>query len=112
MEVSSRQDIVAYLRSNKKLFYERFGVTRMGLFGSVVRDEETHSSDIDMVVEIEENRRNIHSFLGLKRFLEKEFARKVDLGFEHSLKPAVRDRIKGQIIYVWTESIQKWHGKT
>jgi hypothetical protein len=100
MEISSRQEMVAYLKNNKRLFYEKFGVTRMGIFGSFVREEQTCSSDIDMVVEIEKDRKNIHSFLQLKRFLEKELARTIDLGFEHSLKPVVREKIKGQIIYV------------
>ena len=70
MEISSIEEIVAYLRNNKRFFYDRFGVTRIGIFGSFVRDGQTPSSDIDMVVEIEENRKNIHSFLQLKRFLE------------------------------------------
>jgi hypothetical protein len=100
MEISSIEEIVAYLRNNKRLFYDRFGVTRMGIFGSFIRNEQTRSSDIDMVVEIEKSRKNIHSFLQLKRFLEKELARGIDLGFEHSLKPMVREKIKGQIIYV------------
>jgi predicted nucleotidyltransferase len=100
MEISSIREIVAYLKNNKRLFYDRFGVTRIGIFGSFVRDGQTPSSDIDMVVEIEKSRKNIHSFLQLKRFLEKELARKIDLGFEHSLKPMVREKIKGQIIYV------------
>ena len=100
MEISSIEEIVAYLKSNKSFFYERFGVTRMGIFGSFTRGEQTFSSDIDMVIEIEKSKKNIHSFLAVKRFSEKELARKIDLGFEHSLKPIVRDKIKGQIIYV------------
>jgi len=100
MEISSKEEIVAYLKNNKRFFYDKFGVTRMGLFGSFVRGDQTRSSDIDMIVEMEKGRKNIHSFLQLKRFLEKELAKKIDLGFEHSLKPTVRDRIKGQIIYV------------
>jgi len=100
MEISSNEEIVAYLKSNKSFFYDKFGVTRMGIFGSFVRGEQTRSSDIDIIVEIEEGRKNIHIFLQLKRFLEKELEKKVDLGFEHSLKPIVRDKIKGQIIYV------------
>lgn len=100
MGISSIEDIVAYLKNNKSFFYERFGVTRMGIFGSFTREEQTSSSDIDMVVEIEKNRKNIHSFLAIKRFLEKELSRKIDMGFEHSLKPVIREKIKGQIIYV------------
>ena len=56
MEISSIEEIVAYLRNNKRLFYDRFGVTRMGIFGSFIRNEQTRSSDIDMVVEIEKSR--------------------------------------------------------
>jgi predicted nucleotidyltransferase len=57
-------------------------------------------SNIDIIVEIEKGRKSIHNFLQLKRFLEKELEKKIDLGFEHSLKPIVRDKIKEQIIYV------------
>ena len=100
MEISSKEEIVAYLKSNKSFLYDKFGVTRIGIFGSFVRGEQTRSSDIDIIVEIEKGRKNIHIFLQLKRFLEKELEKKIDLGFEHSLKPIVRDKIKGQIIYV------------
>ena len=65
-----------------------------------MRGDQTPSSDIDIVIEMEKNKKNIHSFLQLKRYLEKEINRKVDLGFEKSLKPAIKDKIKGQIIYV------------
>jgi predicted nucleotidyltransferase len=100
MEISSIDDLIAYLSNNKILLYERFGVNSIGIFGSFVRKRQTASSDIDMIVEIEKGRKNIHNFLQLKRFLEKELARKVDLGFEHTLKPILKDKIKEEIIYV------------
>jgi predicted nucleotidyltransferase len=100
MEISSKEEMVAYLKKNKTFFHDKFGVTRMGIFGSFVRGGQTRSSDIDMIVEIEKGRKNIHTFLQLRRFLERELAKKIDLGFEHSLKPIVRDKIKDQIIYV------------
>ena len=100
MAVTSKDDIITYLNNNKILLYEKFGVSRIGIFGSFVKQGQTASSDIDLVVEIERSRKNIHSFMQLKRFLEKELARKVDLGFEHALKPIVKDKIKEEIIYV------------
>lgn len=100
MKVSSIEEIVTYLKNKRKFFYDRFGVTRMGVFGSFVRDKQTSSSDIDMVIEMEKGRKSIHSFLQLKRFLEKELERKVDLGFENSLKPAIKEKLKSRIIYV------------
>ncbi len=87
------------MRKNKTFLNESFGVTRIGIFGSFVRGEQTSSSDVDIVVEMSKDRKNLHSFLRLKRFLENETARKIDLGFEHSLKPAVKEKIIKQIIY-------------
>ena len=49
MEISSIEDIAAYLKNNKRFFCERFGVTRMGIFGNFVREDQTSSSDIDTV---------------------------------------------------------------
>ena len=60
MEVSSITDLVAYLRDKKVFFRERFGVTRMGVFGSFVRGGPTVDSDIDLVVEFEKSKKNIH----------------------------------------------------
>ncbi len=100
MEKLSINAIINHLQKNKRYLYERFGVTRIGIFGSFVKGVHTSSSDIDIVIEMEENRKNLHTFLQLKRYLEKETARKIDLGFEHSLKPIVQESIKEQIIYV------------
>jgi hypothetical protein len=100
MEISTISDLVAYLRDKKAFLHEKFGVIRMGVFGSFAQERQSIASDIDLVVEFEKSRKNIHTFLQLRRLLEKELSRKVDLGFEHSLKPIVRERIKGKVIYV------------
>jgi len=100
VKISTKNDLVAYLRDKKAFFQERFGVTRIGVFGGFARCEQTIESDIDLVVEFEKSKKNIHTFLQLKRVLETELSRKVDLGFMHSLKPVVRENIKREIIYV------------
>jgi len=100
VEISTIGEIVAYLKDKKAFFHERFGVTRMGVFGSFARGGQTSKSDIDLLVEFEKSKKNIHTFLQLRRLLEKELSRKVDLGFENSLKSVVRENIKGKIIYV------------
>jgi uncharacterized protein len=100
MVISTTDELVAYLRNKKAYFHEKFGVTRMGVFGSFSQGAQNTKSDIDLVVEFEKSRKNIHTYLQLRRLLEKELSRKVDLGFEHSLKPLVRERIKRKVIYV------------
>ena len=99
MEKLSTDEIMSYLKQNMAVLNERFGVTRVGIFGSFARGEQSAGSDIDMVVEMEKDRKNIHSFLKLKRFLEKEMEREIDLGFEHSLKPTIKEKVIKQIIY-------------
>lgn len=99
MEIASIDELVAYLRDRKPFLRERFGVTRIGVFGSFAQGGHSVESDIDLVVEIEKSKKNIHIFFQLRRLLEKELSRKIDLGIEHSLKPIVRANIKGKIIY-------------
>ncbi len=96
----STEEVIDYLSRNKNLLHENFGVTRIGLFGSFAHKRQTTDSDIDIVVEFEKDKKNIHSFFGLKRFLEAGLGRKVDLGPEHCLKPAVREKNKDRILYV------------
>ena len=100
MENLSLSSVIDHLQRHKQFMRDRFGVTRIGVFGSLVRGDSTLASDVDIVVEMEGDRKNIHSFLQLKRFLENGISRRVDLGFEHALKPAVRERIRKHIIYV------------
>lgn len=99
MKKTSVDEIISFLRLNREFLNKSFGVIRIGIFGSFARGEETVASDIDIVVEMDKDKKNIHSFLQLKRFLEKEMGREIDLGFEHSLKPAIKEKIIKQIIY-------------
>ena len=98
--VSTIDELVAYLREKKAFFHERFGVTRIGIFGSFTQGAQDGESDIDLLVDFERSKKNIHTFFQLKRLLEKELSRNIDLGLENSLKPIVRENIEGKVIYV------------
>jgi len=58
-----------------------FGVQRLEVFGSVARNKEAEASDIDFLVQFEDENPRGYSkrFFGLKHFLEKQFGCKVDL---------------------------------
>jgi len=47
-----REEVLKLLREHKREFEERYGITRMGIFGSVARDEADERSDVDVVVEM------------------------------------------------------------
>ena len=57
MSVSSKEDVLYYLNKNKELLYKRFGVNRIGIFGSFVKQCQTDSSDIDIVIEMEKTKK-------------------------------------------------------
>jgi hypothetical protein len=71
---------------------KKYGVTRAGIFGSVVRGEARKDSDIDILVEIE-SRMSLIDFAGLKLELEEALGRKVDLGEYSVIKPIIKEQI-------------------
>jgi len=76
----------------------RYGVTKVGLFGSCIRDKMTPDSDIDILVEIEKDI-SLLDFVGLKLEIEEVLGRKVDLVEYDTIKPLLRERIlKEQVI--------------
>lgn len=95
----SKQDILEIIRQTRPELADRFGVERLGLFGSYVREEEKRRSDIDLLVSF---RRDIDlfEFLDLKEFLQKRLHHKVDLVMESALKPAIGKRIRAEVEYV------------
>jgi hypothetical protein len=74
-----------------------FGVRRLGIFGSYARGEQTEASDIDFLVEFD--RPTFENYFGLKFFLEKLFGCKVDLVFNDTIKPRIRNTILEETVY-------------
>lgn len=71
---------------------KKYGVTRAGIFGSVVRGEAREESDIDILVEIE-SRMSLLDFAGLKLELEEALGKPVDLGEYSEIKPIIKKQI-------------------
>ena len=90
--------ILDFLRSHKDEMHEKFGLVKIGLFGSYVRGEQREDSDIDLAVEIESSNK-FRSFFGLKAYLEDGLQKKIDMGIESSIKPIVHKYIEKEIEY-------------
>jgi len=78
---------------------KRYGVKRIGLFGSFVRSEQTPGSDIDVLVEFERGEKTFDNYMDLKFFLEELFACKVDLVVKEAIKPALKESILESVNY-------------
>jgi predicted nucleotidyltransferase len=93
--------ILKYLKEHKEEFVDKFGIVKIGLFGSFARDEENENSDIDILIELNNQTQNIYEKKKqLKEILEKEFDTKVDIAREKYLKPFVKDEILKDVKYV------------
>jgi len=77
---------------------QRYGVRRIGLFGSCLREEATEDSDVDVLVEFDEV--TFDNYMDVKFFLEDHLGRGVDLVIAESIKPRLRDRILSEVEYV------------
>ena len=51
-ETIKSNDVIKELRHLKPQLEERYGVTRIGIFGSIARNEAHNDSDIDIVVDM------------------------------------------------------------
>ena len=77
-----------------------YGVNQIGLFGSYVRNEANENSDIDLLVDIEKDKKTFRNFLSLNYYLEDLFGRKVELVTKQSLSPYIGPHILKTVEYV------------
>ena len=76
---------------------KRYDVAKAGIFGSLVKGEPDRESDIDILVEIDNDDMSLLDFVGLKLELEEAaLGRKVDLVEYSTIKPLLRERILSQ----------------
>ena len=98
-ELKNKEQIFKIIQLNNQQIRE-FGVKKIGLFGSFVKNQQTDDSDIDMIVEFEKEKKTYDSFIKLVFFLEELLGRKVDLLTNKSLSPYLGPRILNETEYV------------
>ena len=93
----TRQEVLNILRAHLPEIKKRFGVKRIGVFGSVARDEATNGSDVDIIVEFE-GQYTLLDMAKLKVFLEDIFHSQVDIATHTTI--AKYPDIAKEVIYI------------
>jgi uncharacterized protein len=95
----NREDILTFLSVQKLALKTEMGISKLGLFGSLARNEEPH--DIDIIVEFEPGTQNLfEKKFKLKQIIESKFNFPADICREKFIKPNVRELIMRDAIFV------------
>jgi len=97
--MTTKEEIIRALKERLGEIRQRFGVSRISLFGSVVRGEARHDSDIDVLV-VFEGKATFDAFMDLKFYLEDLLGARVDLVTDSALRPQMRLAIEGELVDV------------
>ncbi|MDR3528870.1 MAG: nucleotidyltransferase family protein [Rhizomicrobium sp.] len=92
---------LSVLKENEPLLRAR-GVRRAAVFGSVARGDADSSSDVDILVEIDaEKRIGLFGYAGLCADIESLFPGKVDVVNANTIKPRFRQSILSEAVYAF-----------
>jgi hypothetical protein len=97
--MSEKDDILAILRSALPELRRQWPIARLAIFGSVVRDEATTASDLDVLVEFDRPVA-LSAFLALEARLSELAGRPVDLVSRPALKPFIGVRVLEEAVPV------------
>ena len=92
------EKILELMQENQKKI-EKYGVKKIGLFGSFVKNKQKSNSDIDILVEFKKGKKTFDNYMDLKFFLEKLFNRNVDLVVKEALKVKLKSNILKNVKY-------------
>ncbi len=93
-----REQVLDILKAHKQELATKYGVVRLGIFGSVARSEATDTSDVDVVVEMPPD---LFQMVHMKEELEQLLVASVDLiRYQKYLNKLLKRRIDAEAIYV------------
>ena len=93
-------EIAARVRAHGRELRERFGIVRIGVFGSFAYGGQTDTSDVDLLVEMP--RPGGFLFVEAAQYIEDLLGRDVDFIEPHALHPRMHDRVLREAVYVWS----------
>ncbi len=92
-------NVIEILKNNEELIRRRYGVSKIGVFGSFTRGQARQDSDVDVIVYFKEEAENFDNYIELKYFLEEAFGRDVDLVTVDALRPQLKNEILNDVVY-------------
>ena len=95
----SKERILSLLAGQREDILVKFGVKKLGIFGSAARDDMRSGSDVDILVEFQ-GAATFDKYMDLKAYLEALLGTSVDLVTEEALKPRMRPFVEKDLVRV------------
>ncbi|MFH0967831.1 MAG: nucleotidyltransferase family protein [Methanobacteriota archaeon] len=99
MPIQNRDTILSTLQSLKPRLTQQYHISRIGVFGSVIRGTQSDTSDIDVLVEFTDPP-GLFGFIEIEEFLSDTLQARVDLVDAEGIKPRLKCRILSEVRYV------------
>lgn len=97
--MKNKKEIIKELEQLKEEIRQKYKVKQIGVFGSVVRNKHDNVSDIDILVDFENNA-DFFDFVGLSLFLEEKLNEKVDIVPKRALREEIKETVLREVSYV------------
>lgn len=97
--MKTRNDYILMLRQYLSTKAETYGISKIGIFGSVARNEQTEESDVDVCVEMKNP--DLFIMVHIKEELQELFGKPVDIvRLRNNMNPMLLKQIQRDGIYV------------
>jgi len=94
-------DVINYLSLNKNRLKKEYNLKKIGVFGSIARNEQKETSDIDLIVEFENNTPSLFETKErLRAEIKKKFNVNVDICREKYIKQTFKEQIISEAKYL------------
>jgi len=97
--MKKKEEVISILKEKRTDLIQTYHISRIGIFGSVIRDEAGPGSDIDILVDFNEDA-SLLDHSGLKIYLERVFGEPVDVVPERAIRAELRTSILSDVVYI------------
>ena len=99
--MKTTKEIKYILLKHKVDLKQKYKIKDIGLFGSYIRNEQYLTSDVDILIEFEEDAKiSLLEFVGIENYLSDLLGLKVDLVEKSALKPRIGKQILKEVIFL------------
>jgi len=97
--VKTKDEVLKILKDELPYLREKYGMRRIGIFGSYSRGEQNIGSDVDLLVEFDKPI-GFFGFVAVENYIGERLGVKAELVTEDALKPRMKPHVLEEVIYV------------